>query len=423
MKIVIYWEQTSWGGTDTFLLSLLRDWPQQKDQFLLIHNRGNKGFARIEPQLSRLPNVRCLEITSLMHNEALVDPVNAGLAGRILRGARYLLRPLLFYAMIDRLTRLLKREGTFDALLSNNGGYPAAWGCLSAILAADRAGIPVRVLVVHHAATRDAVFLGWFERLVDRAISRVASAIVCVSYATRQTLIDRRWLFADEQLHMRVIYNGINGSRTNPDVAVDLRGKIGAAEEAILIGIVGRVEPYKGHEDVILAMARVNSPQAGRIHLVVIGAGDPKELERLSRLAKVAGVSGRVSLIGYMPGEISEIICRLDLLIVATRSFEGFGLTLAEAMQVGTPVLATRVGAIPEFVDDQVGKLVPPGSPQDMADALTDFLDNHPAWELRARLAQQRIVKFSSVHMAEEYRRFLVERLACQTDMTLDAEE
>lgn len=419
MKIVIYWEQASWGGTDTVLLSLLRDWPQRKDEFLLIYNHGNKGFARIEPELSRLPHVRCLEITSLMHNEARI---NAGLAGRILRGARYLLRPLLFYAMTNRLTRLLNREGPFDVLLANNGGYPAAWGCLSAILASGRAGLPVRVLIVHHAATRDAVFLGWFDRLVDRAIARVASAIVCVSYATRQTLIDRRWLFDDEQLHMRVIYNGTNSTPANSDVAVDLRGKIGAAEDAVLIGIVGRVETYKGHEDVILAMSRVNSPQAGRIHLVVIGTGDPEEMERLGRLARVAGVSSRVSLVGYMPGDISGIIGCLDLLIVATRSFEGFGLTLAEAMQVGTPVLATRVGAIPEFVDDQVGKLVPPGSPQDMADALADYLDNRPAWELRAKLAQQRIAKFGGVHMAEEYRRFLVERLACQTGTFLEAE-
>lgn len=420
MKIAIYWEQASWGGTDTVLLSLLRDWPQRKDEFLLIYNRGNKGFARIESELARLPHVRCLEITSLLHNEARPD---ASFGRHILRAVKYLLRPVLFYLMVGRLKRFLKRVGTFDVLLVNNGGYPAAWGCLSAILAANRAAIPVRVLIVHHAATRDAIFLGWFERLVDRAIARAATAIICVSYATRQTLIDRRWLFDDEQLHMQVIYNGTDSAPINFNGALDLRGKIDVAEDAILIGIVGRVEPYKGHEDVILAMGRVISPQAGRIHLVVIGTGEPEELERLGRLARVAGVANRVSFVGYIQGAISEVIACLDLLIVATRSFEGFGLTLAEAMQVGTPVLATRVGAIPEFLDDQVGKLVRPGSPQDMADALADYLDNRAAWGLRAELAKQRIARFSSAQMAEEYRRFLVERLACQADRYLDTDK
>ena len=231
MKIAIYWEQISWGGTDTHLLSLLSDWPDKNDEFVIIYNKGNKGFARIYPKLRQLSNVVFVETASYFQHPLLGNKT----ANKIVCLIGYIFRPLLFLLMVYRLRSVISKAGLFDVLISNNGGYPAAWGCLCAIVAAAKIGIPVRVLIVHHAATRFGVFMGWFEQVVDRAVSKVASAIICVSHATRETIIERRCLADNEQLFIKVIHNGIRSAKVDKGnkATLTLRKNIGLSPDAI----------------------------------------------------------------------------------------------------------------------------------------------------------------------------------------------
>jgi len=147
------------------------------------------------------------------------------------------------------------------------------------------------------------------------------------------------------------------------------------------------------------------------LKLLVIGTGEPEEQARLERLAVQMGVRDRVAFLGYCPGRPADFIAQLDLLVVATRGFEGFGLTILEAMQVGTPVLATRIGAIPEFVDESTGWLVAPGSPQELAEALNDFMRQRQEWQQRTARAQDRAKRLGSL-MVREYHRLLAEAVA-----------
>lgn len=413
MRIAIYWEQESWGGVDSHLLELLPNWPTLGDEFVLFYNDGNQGFERIRPELEKLHNVRCIAVLSCSHNE-LARRLKGVPGYSALRYILYFFQPITFMLMVSRLSRLFAKTGDFNLLLADNGGYPAAWGCLSALLAAKRAGIRSRVLLVHHAATRPAPFMGWFEHIVDRMVSSIASAVVCVSHATRQSLLDRRMLNPD-RLRLRVIHNGISPTPMAADGAArttDLRSVVDATDE-LLIGIVGRVEAYKGHEDIILALARLEADRRRRLRLVVIGSGDEDEVARLRRLADRFAIGDRVNFLGYLSGRPADLIAQFDLLVVATRSFEGFGLTLAEAMHVGTPVLATRIGAIPEFVDESTGMLVNPCSPGEIAVALNDFLENPDAWRRRAGCAQGRIRGMGD-RMTHEYHRLFVECIAAQ---------
>lgn len=411
MRVAIYWEQDSWGGVDTHLLALLSSWPTPGDAFVLFHNAGNQGFERIRSELEKLQNVRCVGVPSCSYNE-LSRQLRASRTFSSLRYALYFFQPIAFLLMARRLSGFFEREGGFDLMLANNGGYPAAWGCLSALLAARSAGIESRVLLVHHAATKPALFMGWFEHIVDRMVNRTASAVVCVSYATRETLLDHRML-SDETLRLRVIHNGISpvsDMGSGGGEKFDLPQAVGVKDE-LLIGMVGRVEPYKGQEDLIFALARLHDESRRQFKVVVLGAGEEAELSRLGRLAQRFGIGDRVHFLGYVPGPSTALIAQLDLLVVATRSFEGFGLTLAEAMHVGTPVLATRVGAIPEFVDEENGVLVNPGSPREMAMALQDFLTQRDTWRRRAEHARQRI-QDDGKRMAEEFHQLFIECIA-----------
>ncbi|MBK9444595.1 MAG: glycosyltransferase family 4 protein [Betaproteobacteria bacterium] len=168
-------------------------------------------------------------------------------------------------------------------------------------------------------------------------------------------MLKHRWI-DEAAVRIRVIHNGMSPEEDKaPQAAADIRARISAGSEARLIGIVGRIDPYKGHEDLIFALARLAPEQRKHIQLVVLGSpASDDEILRLKRIAHNLGVADYLQFLGYVEGRPADLIAQLDLLVVATRSFEGFGLTLLEAMSVGVPVLATRVGAIPEFVHGRI---------------------------------------------------------------------
>jgi glycosyltransferase involved in cell wall biosynthesis len=414
MRILIYWEQDSWGGVDTHLLELLSTWPAPDDEIVLMVNEGNAGFIRLQASFVALPNVRCASVPSRSHNELTRCWQQRPLLRHFSRLLHFI-QPLTYWLYVRQLQAYFEKLGKFDILLGNNGGYPAAWGTLCALEAGAKAGIDTRILLVHHAATSPGPFMWWYEQLMDRRVSRTATAMICVSWATRAALLARRWL-DDHIVRIRVIHHGISiGSTLSAGEAPDLRLAAGAAREDLLVGIVGRVEPYKGQDDLIFALAQMDPIHRARIRLLVIGAGEAVELKRLKRVATNLGVQDRVHFLGYMPGRPVDLIAQMDVLAMVTRNFEGFGLTLAEAMAVGTPVLATRVGAIPEFVDESTGVLINPGAPPEIAAALTDFVARPDEWSRRAAVARHRS-ETRIVSMAADYRRLFVECLAESQD-------
>jgi glycosyltransferase involved in cell wall biosynthesis len=411
VRILVYWEQESWGGVDSHLLELLRTWPNQKDEIVLLVNEGNIGFERLKANFSSLPYVRCVLHKSYSHNE-----ISRRLRGfkrpRFFSWFLYFALPLTYFISVYRQSKVFRRLGKFDALLSDNGGYPAAWGAISAIEAAAKAGIKARLLLIHHSATSPGPLMRLFEWIVDVRLMRYASALVCVSHATRAELLKRRWI-DEATVRIRVIHNSISlEAESVPQAVENIRAITLTDTKIFLIGIVGRIEPYKGHEDLIFALARLTPKQREKIRLVVIGSStSTNEVPRLNRIARNLGVADNLQFLGYLEGRPVDLIAQLDLLVVATRSFEGFGLTLIEAMSVNTPVLATRVGAIPQFVNENNGLLVAPASPAELADALVQFIEEPQPWRRRAEVARE-MIKVKQIVMAHEYRRLFIECLA-----------
>ena len=405
MKIAIYWEQHEWGGVDSHLLTLLSTWPEVHDEFVLIYNKGNAGLERIEPELKKFKNIKLLEISSYSYNE-LLSKLSKSFILRLLRPLIYFIQPALYLLMVMKLKSIFKVESGIDVLIANNGGYPAAWGCISSIVAAKRVGINVRLLLVHHEATRPNIFMCLFERYIDRMVVNNSNAIICPSYATRDTILERRWIMANS-VRIRVIYNLVHDSYNSSPNIVDIREQVND-NSSILVGIVGRVQPYKGHEDIIFAISRMSEKDKKIIMLAIVGAGDNHEIQRLKSLARKLNVSDNVYFLGYIEGHSIDIVSQFNVLVVATRSFEGFGLTIAEAMVAGTPVLATKVGAIPEIINSSVATLVNPCSPQEISISLSDYIANKERWLQKAEYAQDHI-KTISGNMSEEYRRLILE--------------
>ncbi len=239
--------------------------------------------------------------------------------------------------------------------------------------------------------------------MIDRSIGNKITAIVAVSRATRKTLIDNR-NFLIEKYPIKVIYNSVPLSklRKHSKNVINLKKKFNIRNE-YLIGIMGRIEQYKGHEDLIIAFSMLSIKYRKKIKLIFIGQDIENGIQKLKKTACKLGVEEYIIFTGYLPGESKLIISQLDLLAVMTRSFEGFGLTLFEAISVDVPILATRVGAIPEFLNEKVAKIIPPESPYEASEAIIDFINNRQQWENRAKCAKKHIARYSVKRMVESF--------------------
>jgi glycosyltransferase involved in cell wall biosynthesis len=393
MKIAIWLEQNQNGGVDTHLRSLLQGWPRRADVFTLFTNTSNYESA-IKLFDSNFQNhVELVEIKRKSQNTVL---------GQI---RETFLLPLYLLSASVGARKKLVAHGPFDAIIINNGSYPGSWATLGALRAACREKIKSRLLLIHHQASFHRPFLSSIESIIDRRVFTWCTSVVAVSFATRKSLIDRRKIDLTKT-PIRVIHNGL------PEIQDVTKGRlrsiVGATDTSYLVGIIGRVEIYKGIEELLRAVHLANSALQTDFRLVVIGECDPRYLKKLNELLNRLELTSYVCIVGFIDISTYELIIDLDLLVSVTQEFEGFGFTILEAMKVGTPVLATRVGGVTEFFDESCGTLVRPGSISEIAEALIEIYGNQKSARQRAEFAIKKSDRFSSHAMALAFYQELV---------------
>ncbi|MCZ6694905.1 MAG: glycosyltransferase [Acidobacteria bacterium] len=285
----------------------------------------------------------------------------------------------------------LERSGVRAVALGASGPFDVrAAGCLLALLRRERiqilhahlflanhvarvigrmAGVPV-VIATHHDTDLEIGFAG---RLFEGATASMSDMVLACSEAVRRHVIRAYGL---RHAQVRTLRNALpdpGASWCDPVIRARIRQELGAAPGERLVGTVGRlIEPKKGIP-VFLAAARQIAEKLPDVRFVVVGDGPAREL--LEERATSQGVAHRTTFAGERR-DIPRVMDALDLLVQPS-NWEGFGLTLLEAMAVGRPVVATRVGGIPEVVlDGQTGTLVPPGDPTALAAACLDLLSD-----------------------------------------------
>jgi glycosyltransferase involved in cell wall biosynthesis len=210
-----------------------------------------------------------------------------------------------------------------------------------------------------------------------RWAAREAAALVTVSAALRERLVELG--AAPDAVH--VLRNGVDLERFHPVDRAAARRALGLAGTTLLM--VGNLVPLKGHALVIEALA-----QLPEIALLIVGAG-PEE-DRLRRLAEETGVGERVRFLGRIPHErLAGIYGAADALVLAS-SREGWPNVLLEAMACATPVVATRVGGVPECVEaPEAGELVEERTAEAIAAAVRRLLARRPDRDATRRYAER----------------------------------
>jgi sugar transferase (PEP-CTERM/EpsH1 system associated) len=294
-------------------------------------------------------------------------------------------RPGHSLRFIFKLSRRL-RELEPDVVHTRN------WPGMDGILAARLAGIRNVVHGEHGWGVEDTYGRNRRRVMVRRALSHWVREYTCVS---RQMI---RWLRDEIRIVKPVtqIYNGVDTEAYRPDVdGARVRVDLGIAQDAFVVGVVGRLDPIKNHAVLFEAFAGVRESVPDAVLLVI---GDGPESERLSRAAGTG-----VRLLGNR-NDLPQLLGALDVFVLPSLN-EGISNTILEAMAAALPVVATGVGGTPELIGDgSTGTLVPAGDAEAIRTALQRYHASRERRREHGEAARRKVVaEFSIDRMTGAY--------------------
>ena len=195
------------------------------------------------------------------------------------------------------------------------------------------------------------------------ALANRVRRVVCVSHASARNAV----ALGVPQSRVTVVHSGLA-----PVDPIDA-----PAEQATLrLGIVGQIGPWKGHDDLLDALALLVGDNAS-VALRIFGSGDPAYIASLKRRAAELGVLERLEWCGYLSNQ-ADIFRNIDVCVVPSRLEEAFGMSALEANGFGRPVICSARGGLPEIVEDGVtGFIVAANRPDQLAQAIATFV-RHP---------------------------------------------
>ncbi len=262
------------------------------------------------------------------------------------------------------------------------------------VVSAARAGIPVRIRHIHTMTPfgNGGRLRLALRRRVDIAAARRAQLTLAVSKATRARYLELTGLPADS---CRVLYNGIDLARFAPcrSRRQEVRQRWDVPSDAFVVGTLGRLTRGKGLGEFLAAASRIARRMPGAFFVAV---GEGGERARLERIAREAGIAGRVRFPGYtddVPGALGA----MDLFVFPSRS-EGLPGAVIEAQAAGLPVIGLCLPFMEEVVEHGVtGLLVPPGDGggSEIAEAVSALASRPEARARMGRAARERARRFS----------------------------
>lgn len=267
---------------------------------------------------------------------------------------------------------LLSLSSTFKqlkphAVITHHVG-PLIYGGLAARLAQVPVIAHVEHDVWHYAHPR--------RRMLTQAVcSLVRPRIVGVSMTAADTISA-----ITGSKDVRVITNGVDTKKFTPEDKAEVRQRWNIPVNAPVIGAVGRLELVKGHD--VLLDAMIGLPEG--VVCVIVGAGS--QLDNLKEKAKALGIEHQVIFVGNV-AETSGIYSAFDVLCLPSRA-EGLPLTVLEAQSCGVPVVATDVGSVRDAVCPDIGRVVAPEDPEELAVTLLDMLREQELPSPRAFVAE-----------------------------------
>jgi glycosyltransferase involved in cell wall biosynthesis len=254
----------------------------------------------------------------------------------------------------------------------------------SEIIAAHISGVPC---ITHNHAYQKYTFF-------DRIFSKFVTSFIYISKD-----IAEQYIFQGEpRAKGKIIYNGVDISKfvQANDIAM-VRQQYNIRPKDILIGIIGRIDWWKGQDYFIEAIGQVVKTMPNLKGLIIGGiyydhnGRNLQYMNRLRSLVKFFDIDDKIIFTGFRC-DIPRLISSLDLVVHASSEPEPFGLVIIEGMAAAKPIIATAAGGVLDIVDDGVnGILVPCKDASAMAQAILKIISN-PEWARQIGHAARRRV-------------------------------
>lgn len=224
---------------------------------------------------------------------------------------------------------------------------------------------------------------------INMLMGRYADKIVTVSQAVANHIKQSPFI-KDSQVE--VIYNGVDNAVYYPMDASSIREKFDIAQDALVIGMIGRVNAIKGQNDFIEAVEPLLEKNEQAVAFLAGGVfpGEEWRLEELDKRIASSSVVSQIQRIDYYD-KTSELYNMFDIFVLPSIKPDSLPTVVLEAMACSKPVVGYNNGGIAEMVvDDKSGCLVKPNRPQELSNAISLLLDSSEKREKFGRVGYQR---------------------------------
>ena len=291
------------------------------------------------------------------------------------KGIADYIRSYNFYA---KQIALYAREHSIDMVHNNTAAV------LEGIYLKRKLKLPL-IWHVHEIIVKPKVISDFINMLMGR----YADKIVTVSQAVANHIKQSPFI-KDSQVE--VIYNGVDNAVYYPMDASSIREKFDIAQDALVIGMIGRVNAIKGQNDFIEAVEPLLEKNEQAVAFLAGGVfpGEEWRLEELDKRIASSSVVSQIHRIDYYD-KTSELYNMFDIFVLPSIKPDSLPTVVLEAMACSKPVVGYNNGGIAEMVvDDKSGCLVKPNRPQELSNAISLLLDSSEKREKFGRVGYQR---------------------------------
>ena len=237
--------------------------------------------------------------------------------------------------------------------------------------------------------------------LVERLLSRITDHVVALTPMEVRDHLSLKVLTADK---ISIIHSGVklNSYHTSAKKRQQRRKELGISPDSLVVGYVGWLIPIKGVIYLVKAMAEV-AQRYPKSLLLLVGQGDERgeEETNLRESVESLGLEARVRFLGWR-SDVNEVMSCFDVFVLPSLN-EGMGRVLVEAMSAGLPIVASRVGGIPDLVKHgKNGLLVPPANAGALEQAISDLLSDKPRRKQMGKTGKRMCRPYSVEAMVEK---------------------
>lgn len=206
----------------------------------------------------------------------------------------------------------------------------------------------------------------WVNKWINEYYS---DHIIAVSPAAAENLTDA----GISSKHITVMMNGVTPvERKSDEECAALRQRWGIREDEFVLGILARIEPYKGHLHILEAM-KILTDQGRKVRLLVAGTGAYEE--ELKEKTEQLGLADRVVYLGFQ-SDVSAVLSVLDLQLNASYGTETSSLSILEGLSMGLPAVVSTYGGNPWLIDDgEDGLLFENRNSEDLAACIARLME------------------------------------------------